>query len=108
MSRKQQRSLPSIIIILTFVASAVITLTEFGSMIISAQAQVNASTLTPAQKDAICNPNSPTSKLNPVNTTESKICGIPKTVKPHLSSSNMTTGAEAPPTTSIPPWAALT
>jgi hypothetical protein len=37
-------------------------------------------TLTPEQKDAICNPNNPLSRLNPVNTTESKICGIPKTL----------------------------
>jgi hypothetical protein len=29
-------------------------------------------TLTPQQKDAICNPNNPLSKLNPVNTTESR------------------------------------
>jgi len=113
MPTKQQRSLLSIIIILTFVASAVITLTEFGSMMISAQAQVNASTLTPAQKDAICNPNNPASRLNPVNTTESRICGIPVTVKPSnatTTSSNMTTGAQAPPSppppaTSIAPSA---
>ena len=49
-------------------------------------------TLTPEQKDAICNPNNPLSKLNPVNTTESRICGIPKT----WTRSNMTTGEEAP------------
>jgi hypothetical protein len=81
-------------------------------MMISAQAQVNASTLTPAQKDAICNPNNPSAKLNPVNTTESRICGIPVTVKPSnaTTSSNMTTGAQAPPSppppaTSIAPSA---
>jgi hypothetical protein len=39
---------------------------------VSAQAQVNASTLTPEQKDAICNPNNPSAKLSPFNTTESK------------------------------------
>jgi hypothetical protein len=38
--------------------------------------------LTPEQKAAICDPNNPESKLNPVNTTESKICGIPVTIKP--------------------------
>jgi hypothetical protein len=60
-------------------------------------------TLTPEQKDAICNPSNPASKLNPVNTTESKICGIPKTLKPKLSNMttpNMTTAEEAPPTAS--------
>jgi cell division protein FtsN len=107
MPRKQQRSLLSILIIVTLVASTVITLTEFGSMI-SAQAQVNASTVTPAQKDAICNPNNPSSKLNPVNTTESRICGIPVTVKPSnaTTTSTGTTGGEAPPSstsTSQPP-----
>jgi hypothetical protein len=59
-------------------------------------------TYTPGQIDAICNPNNPLSNLNPVNTTESKICGIPKTVKPHLSNMTTanTTGEEAPPSTS--------
>ena len=55
-----------------------------------------------------CNPNNPASKLNPVNTTESRICGIPVTVKPHpsnataASSPNIATGAEASPSTSSP------
>ena len=57
-------------------------------------------TLTPEQKDAICNPNNPLSKLNPVNTTESKICGIPKTLNATSTTSNTTTGEEAPPTDS--------
>ena len=71
-----------------------------GSAIANAQGQVDnstssmASSLTPEQKDAICNPNNPLSMLKSVNTTESHICGIPKT-----SSSNITTtetGTEAP------------
>ncbi|HYZ50981.1 MAG TPA: hypothetical protein VE593_08840, partial [Nitrososphaeraceae archaeon] len=43
-----------------------------------------------------------------VNTTESRICGIPVTVKPHpsnataASSPNIATGGEAPPSTSSP------
>ena len=57
-------------------------------------------TLTPEQKDAICNPNNPLSRLNPVNTTESKICGIPKTLNATSTTSNTTTGEEAPPTDS--------
>ena len=70
--------------------------------------------LTPEQKDAIRNPNNLASKLNPVNTTESKLCGIPKTVKPHMSNTtsatipDTTTGAETPPSlpdTSIGPSA---
>jgi hypothetical protein len=82
-----------------------------GSGIANAQGQVDnstsslASSLTPEQKDAICNPNNPLSKLTPVNTTESHICGIPKTWHP----SNITTtetGTEAasppPPPSAIP------
>ena len=61
-----------------------------------AHGQVNVTSLTPEQKAAICNPSNP--KLKVVNTTESKICGLPVTVPPPLKSSNMTTGAQAPPT----------
>jgi cell division protein FtsN len=92
----------SSIAILTILAASVVgvvTLTQFGILGI-AQGQVNSTlSLTPQQKAAICDPNNPSSKLNPVNTTESKICGIPVTVKPHLSnttSANTTTGPEAP------------
>jgi hypothetical protein len=78
-----------------------------GSAIANAQGQVDnstsslASSLTPEQKDAICNPNNPLSKLTPVNTTESHICGIPKTWHP----SNITTtetGTEAASPSAIP------
>ena len=107
MHRKQLLML-GILTMITILASVIVILTEFGSMMISARAQVNASSLTPEQKDAICNPNNPASKLNPVNTTESRICGIPVTVKPHpsnataASSPNIATGGEAPPSTSSP------
>src|ERR671933_197931 len=112
MHRKQLLML-GILTMVTVLASVIVILTEFGSIMVSAQAQVNAITLTPAQKDAICNPNNPASRLNPVNTTESRICGIPVTVKPSnatTTSSNMTTGAQAPPSppppaTSIAPSA---
>jgi hypothetical protein len=50
-----------------------------------------SSTLTPAQR-AMCDPNNP--NLAFVNTTESKICGLPKSIP----SSNATT--TTPPTTS--------
>jgi hypothetical protein len=111
MSRKE--AFLSVLTIAVILAAAIVTFTEIGKFSV-AQGQGNLTignlTLTPEQKDAICNPNNPLSNLNPVNTTESKICGIPKTVKPHLSSSNMTTGAEAPPeppppSTSIAPSA---
>jgi hypothetical protein len=119
MLRKYGLVLSSLTVI-TILASAVIILAEFGTFG-NAQGQGNQTqgnmtvgnvTLTPQQKDAICNPNNPLSKLNPVNTTESKICGIPVTIKPHISNAttssgtNMTTGGEAPPSsTSIAPLA---
>jgi hypothetical protein len=85
--------------------AAIVISTRFGSVGI-AQGQGNMTegnvTLTPEQKDAICNPNNPLSRLNPVNTTESKICGIPKTLNATSTTSNTTTGEEAPPTNLAP------
>jgi hypothetical protein len=86
------------IISITTIISAsivlVITITELGNFGI-AHGQINVTSLTPEQKAAICNPSNP--KLKVVNTTESKICGIPVTVPPRSNSSNMTTGAQATP-----------
>jgi hypothetical protein len=57
----------------------VTTLADFKFGIAQGQSNSTSSlSLTPEQKDAICNPDNPDSRLNPVNTTESKICGIPK------------------------------
>ena len=95
-----------IISIVIFTAATLVILIGFGNFGI-AQGQANDTSLTPEQKDAICNPDNPSSKLNPVNTTESRICGIPKTVKSHLS--NMTTsattetGTETPSVVPTPP-----
>ena len=87
-----------IISIVIFTAATLVILIGFGNFGI-AQGQANDTSLTPEQKDAICNPSNPLSKLNPVNTTESKICGIPVTVKPSnmTSATNTTVGTEAPP-----------
>ena len=117
MLRKQWPVLSGFTMI-TILAAAVIILAEFGTFG-NAQGQGNLTqgnetagnvTLTPEQKDAICNPNNPLSKLNPVNTTESKICGIPKTINAtNSTASNMTTGEETPPpATSIAPSANTT
>jgi hypothetical protein len=129
MSRKETSL--NVLIIVIILAATIVTLTEFGNFRI-AQGQGNLTignlTLTPEQKDAICNPNNPLSKLNPVNTTESHICGLPVTVKPsntttantttantttantttantttaNTTTANTTTGAEAPPTDLAP------
>jgi cell division protein FtsN len=88
----------SVLTIVIVLAATIVTLTEFGSFG-TAQGQGNL-TLTPEQKAAICDPNNPLSKLDFVNTTESKICGIPVTVKPPTNATsaatNTTTGTEAP------------
>ena len=93
----------AIIVILT--ASTVLTLTDFGKFGV-AQGQSNTTSssslsLTPEQKAAICDPNNPSSRLNPVNTTESRICGVPVTVKPHTS--NVTSAGTETPSGSLAP-----
>ena len=94
-----------VFIFIVFATATTVILTGFGNFA-TAQDQVNytTSSLTPEQRDAICNPNNPSSNLNPVNTTESKICGIPKTLNTTSSTTpDTTTGAEAPPDTSKAP-----
>ena len=66
-------------------------------------------TLTPEQKSAMCDPNNPLSKLKSVNTTESEICGIPKTQPSNITTTSAAantttrTGTEAlPPSSPIP------
>jgi hypothetical protein len=88
----------SVLTIEIILAATIVILTELGNFGI-AQGQGN---LTIEQKAAICNPNNP--KLKFVNTTESRICGIPKTIKSpaNASSANITTGAEVPPPSSTP------
>jgi hypothetical protein len=71
----------------------VISITGFGSVSVaygqgSNSTSSSLSPLTPQQKAAMCNPNNP--KLKFVNSTESKICGIPPT------STNTTTKTTSP------------
>jgi hypothetical protein len=88
----------SITIIIAASIVLVVSITEFGNFGI-AQGQLSNSTssslsLTPQQKAAMCNPNNP--KLKFVNSTESKICGIPPTP------TNMTTTTSAAANTTTP------
>jgi hypothetical protein len=53
---------------------------------------LNTTKTSPELKAKICNPGNPSLKV--VNATESRICGIPRTVKPH-------TSAATPPTSSV-------
>ena len=87
------------------VVALLLALAQFG-IFVNAQGQVDnstsslASSLTPEQRDALCNPNNPLSKLKSVNATESEICGIPKTQPLNATSAaNITavTGAPSPP-----------
>jgi hypothetical protein len=98
-------------IILSVVTAIIVTFTGFANFGI-AQGQVNnnSTSLTPEQQAAIRDPNNPSSKLDFVNTTESRICGIPKTVinttTEEAANTTTTIGTETPssfPDTSIGP-----
>ena len=100
--------MPIMIIIIVFAVSIVVIastlLSESGNFgiaqgqgnnITSSSSSIEGNlTLTPEQKSAMCDPNNPLSKLKSVNTTESHICGIPRT-----QSSNITTTSAAANTT---------
>ena len=98
MSGKKGASL-SILTMVIILAATEITLDKLGKSAI-AQGQEN---ITEEQKAAMCDPNNP--KLKFVNGTESRICGIPKTIKNTTSTTtaNMTTGAQAPGLPLLPP-----
>jgi hypothetical protein len=92
----------SIIIILSAITAS-IALTEFGIGGI-AQGQAGTMSLTPQQKEAMCDPSNP--KLKVVNMTESKICGIPVTIKVakrSAAASTATTSSENNTSSSILP-----
>src|SRR5919108_1295870 len=57
---------------------------------------LSTTTISAELKAKMCNPSNPSLKV--VNTTESRICGIPKTVKPSLLSSSAT---PPPPTSAV-------
>src|ERR671932_641052 len=101
----------SVLTMTIILATTALTLSKLGNSTI-AQGQGNLNirnqTITPQQRGAICNPNNP--KPNFVNTTESRICGIPKTITNTTSTAaNITTGAEeAPPSETLAPSAVPT
>jgi hypothetical protein len=105
---RKQLSL-SLLTIAVILAAAIVTFTEIGKVSVAQGQSDITPSLTRQQKAAMCDPNNP--KLNFVNGTESRICGIPKTITNTTSSENMTTGAEEappeppPPSTSIAPSA---
>jgi hypothetical protein len=83
------------------VFTATIIVLTFGTLNV-AQGQAGGGgggniTLTPAQKAAMCDPNNPSLKF--VNTTESHICGIPKSPSPN---STATSQLPTPTSPSVP------
>ena len=102
MPTRKEASLSVLTIVIILTSAIVVTLTGFGIFGNNAQGQGNLTkgnvtignlTLTPQQVAAICDPNNP--KLNFVNGTESRICGIPKT-----STTTSSSAANATTTTS--------
>ena len=87
-----------VVVVVAAAAAATITIHAVGLLnVAQGQAGGGNITLTPAQKAAMCDPNNPSLKF--VNTTESHICGLPKSASP-----NSTTTAQLPtPTTPSPP-----
>jgi hypothetical protein len=72
---RKQLSL-SLLTIAVILAAAIVTFTEIGKFSVAQGQSDITPSLTPQQKAAMCDPNNP--KLNFVNGTESRICGIPK------------------------------
>ena len=80
-------------ITIILVSSIVVSVALTASVSVGiAHGRVSAVLIAPQLKAAICNPNSP--KLKVVNMTESKICGIPVTIK-----SSTWSSADVAPTT---------
>jgi hypothetical protein len=61
---------------------------------------LNTTKISPELKAKMCNPGNPSLKV--VNATESRICGIPRTIKPHTSSSTATPPTSAAVSSSTP------
>src|SRR5919198_211371 len=104
--RRQQRSLSVLLPLIIMLAASmvIVTLAKFGNFGI-AQGQgsltIGNMTITPEQKTAIC-----ASVGSHVNTTESRICGIPKSPPSNATTSAeniTTTGAGAQSTSLAPP-----
>ncbi|HJT47817.1 MAG TPA: hypothetical protein VJ729_06505 [Nitrososphaeraceae archaeon] len=86
-------------------AATIVTITGFWGFRVahgqgSNSTSSSLSSLTPQQKAAICGPSNP--KLKFVNSTESKLCGIPKTVKSNMSNTT-TSPSSAPSVVPTPP-----
>ena len=80
---------PSLVGVLLFVIWS--NIHAYAQQSSSSSAADISSTVSPQVKAIICDPSNPSLKI--VNTTEAHICGIPKTVKPSLSSSTPPTPA---------------
>jgi hypothetical protein len=82
----------------------VLVFTIWGNIYAYAQQSSTASSpstiISPELKAKMCNPSNPDLKI--VNTTEARICGIAKTVKPPLASAATPKTISSPPLTRLP------
>ncbi|MFL6394335.1 MAG: hypothetical protein ACJ708_06720 [Nitrososphaeraceae archaeon] len=78
-----------------------------GNNITSSSSSIEGNLTLTSEQKAMCDPNNPLSKLKSVNTTESHICGLPKTQPSNITTTsaaaNTTIRTEAlPPSSPIP------
>jgi hypothetical protein len=87
-------------ILVSILLSAIWSHTNVYAQQISSSSDVT-STLSSELKAKMCDPSNPSLKV--VNTTESNVCGIPKTVKPSLASTPPTTALSSSTSSTIKP-----
>ena len=93
-------SIIGVFVVFTATIVMFIGVANFGTAQGQAASSSSSSSLTPQQRAAMCDPNSPSLKV--VNTTESRICGIPKTVQPSIPNGT-DTGTISPSVLPTPP-----
>jgi hypothetical protein len=99
----EEKAFLSLMLISIVLASTIVTLGGFGVFGVAhgqSNATTTSSSLTEQQRAAMCDPSNP--KLDFVNSTESKACGLPKSVKSNISNTT-TAGPEAPSAALTPP-----
>jgi hypothetical protein len=98
----KEKTFLSLVFISIILVSTTVTLSGFGIFGLAhgqSNTTTTSSSLTPQQKAALCDPSNP--KLKFVNSTESKACGLPKSVKSNMSNTS-TAGPESPSTVPAP------
>jgi hypothetical protein len=88
-------------ILVSILLSAIWSHANVYAQQISSSSGGGTSTLSSELKAKMCDPSNPSLKV--VNTTESNVCGIPKTVKPSLASTPPTSAVSSPTASTINP-----